>query len=121
MDAIWGLIYVLLLMAAAGYVLEITSSLKLHKKGHQDSLNKVEDLKFTLKRRDKQIDDEISYSNLIFLNLETHVWSTTKYDAPKSRRGHLKRYREHRVLIIVLNQPSSNKRTIGCFPINKIN
>jgi|TARA_B110000091_G_C13726712_1_gene437186 hypothetical protein len=81
----------------------------LHKK-FRDYLESVEGITY-----------EISYSNLIFLNLETHVWSTTKYDVPKSRRGHLKRYREHRVLIIVLNQPSSNKRTIGCFPINKIN
>ena len=26
-----------------------------------------------------------------------------------------------KVLIIILNQPSGNKRTIGCFPINKTN
>ena len=64
---------------------------------------------------------EISYSNLVSLNLETHVWSRTKYDVPKSKRGHLKRYRGQQVLIIILNQPSGHKRTIGCFPINKIN
>ena len=82
MEAIWGLIYVLLLMAAAGYVLEITSSLKLHKKGHQDSLNKVEDLEFTLKRRDKQINElkqeqkiGCKRPHVIFKTLERRVYS----------------------------------------------
>ena len=44
MEAIWGFIKVCLLMAGGAYVLDITSRLRLHEKGHQDSLQKIEEL-----------------------------------------------------------------------------
>ena len=63
----------------------------------------------------------ISYTKMGSLGLQRQVWSRTKYDVPMSKRGHLKKYRGYKVLILVLNQPNGYKRTIGCYPIRKIN
>ena len=59
------------------------------------------------------------YLSLSSFNLNTRVWSTTKFDVPLNRRGYLKKYRGYQVLIVVLNQNSGYKREIGCFPIIK--
>jgi len=64
---------------------------------------------------------ETNYTSLSSFDLETTVWSITKYNVPKSRRGHLKRYRGYNVLIIVLSKFSGYKRVIGCFPLTMIN
>ena len=64
---------------------------------------------------------DISYTNMKTLGIPIHVWSTVKYNVPQSKKGHLKKYRGHEVLIIVLNQPNGFKRTIGCYPIKEIN
>lgn len=93
MEAIWGLIQVLLLMGAAAFVLDITSRLKLHEKGHQDSLNKIEKLEFYLERRDKRIDElKQQYKmgckrpHVIFKTIETklHHLTPIKKDNIKS-------------------------------------
>ena len=59
------------------------------------------------------------YLTLSSFNLNTRVWSTTKFDVPLNRRGYLKKYRGYQVLIVVLNQNLGYKREIGCFPIIK--
>jgi hypothetical protein len=82
MEAFWGLICVLLLMGAVDYVSNLTFSLKIHEKRHQDYLNKVKDLEFTLKRRDKQIDElkqeqkiGCKRPHVILKTLESRVYS----------------------------------------------
>jgi len=63
---------------------------------------------------------DTNYLNLDSFDLETTVYSSSIYNVPSSRRGHLKRYRNYKVLIMVLGC-HQYKRTIGCFPLNKIN
>ena len=64
---------------------------------------------------------EISYTNMENLGVQRYVWSQTKYNVPMSKRGHLKKYRGYKVLILVLNQPNGYKRTIGCYPLKRKN
>lgn len=94
MEAIWGFIQVLFLIGAAAYILDITSRLKLHKKGHQDSLNRIKKLESTLVRyRDSHNEKNnenrelrFSISHLIdILNKEN---PNLEYNSPT----HLKKY-----------------------------
>ena len=100
MEAIWGFIQVLLLMAAAGYVLDITSRLKLHERGHQDSLNKIEKLESTLDRyrdshnekNDKNRELRFSISHLIdILNKEN---PNLEYNSPTQLKKYALIYHE---------------------------
>jgi len=64
---------------------------------------------------------DTNYANVDALGINRQVWSTGEFIVPDSRRGHLKKYRGYKVLIVVLHQPDGYKRTIGCYPIEKVN